>query len=66
MADDSPREAELMTVKEVATYLRVHYKFAHKLVTTGVIPAKRVGAFWRIPRENVHAYISSDTTEQAS
>jgi len=41
---------ELLTLPEVAVYLRIGMRTAYKLVTSGAIPAVKVGGQWRIPR----------------
>lgn len=41
---------ELLTVKEVATYLRVGRVTVWRWCKDGTIPAYRVGRNWRIPR----------------
>ena len=43
---------ELLTVKEVATYLRVGRVTVWRWCKDGTIPAYRVGRNWRIPRDD--------------
>jgi len=42
--------AELMTLEEVARYLRVTEKTVYRLLAQGVIPATRIGHLWRFDR----------------
>ena len=44
---------ELMTVREVATYLRVSRVTAWRWCQQGVIPAFRIGRNWRIRRNEL-------------
>ncbi len=44
---------ELLTVQEVATYLRVSRVTVWRWCQQGVIPAYRVGRVWRINRDNL-------------
>lgn len=43
-------QPELLTVQELASYLRVGMRTAYQYVTDGVVPAVKVGGQWRIPR----------------
>ena len=44
---------EVLTIKEVATYLRVSSVTVWRWCQKGVIPASRVGRNWRIRRDDV-------------
>ena len=47
----SPTEqTTFLTVRELATYLRVSRTKAYQLVASGEVPAVRVGGQFRIPR----------------
>jgi excisionase family DNA binding protein len=46
-------ENEVMTVKEVASYLRVHMTTVYRLIAAKRIPAFRMGSDWRILRTNL-------------
>ena len=41
---------ELLTLRELAVYLRVSKRTAYQLATDGAVPAVKVGGQWRIPR----------------
>jgi excisionase family DNA binding protein len=41
---------ELLTLRELAVYLRVSVRTAYQLVSAGDVPAVKVGGQWRIPR----------------
>jgi len=44
---------ELLTVNEVADYLRVSRVTAWRWCQQGLIPAFRIGRTWRIPRDEL-------------
>lgn len=46
---------EVMTVGEIATYLRIHQSTVYRLLKRGKLPAFRVGADWRFLREAIDA-----------
>jgi excisionase family DNA binding protein len=49
--------ADLLTVTEVATMLRVSKMTVYRLVHAGTIAALRVGESLRLPRESVEAFL---------
>lgn len=51
--DGKALSSELLTVKEVADYLRVSRVTAWRWCQQGVIPAFRIGRNWRIRREDL-------------
>lgn len=53
-ADDSPiLSNEVLTIQEVATYLRVSRTTVWRWCHQGVIPACQVGRSWRIKRDHL-------------
>jgi len=56
-----PHEAEnrchnppsVMTVTELADYLRIHQTTLYRLLKNGKIPAFRVGSDWRFSKEQI-------------
>lgn len=48
-----PREYQVMNVKEVADYLRVHPSTIYRLLKQRALPAFKVGADWRFNREHI-------------
>ncbi|MGO9604615.1 MAG: helix-turn-helix domain-containing protein [Candidatus Binataceae bacterium] len=44
---------EVMTVKEVAEYLKVHYTTIYRLLKRSQIPAFQIGGDWRFYRERI-------------
>lgn len=64
---DNPKTPALLTVKEVAESLRVHYRTAYRLVTAGSIKAIKIGSQWRVPEASLLEFIEHGWKEvQAS
>jgi len=54
---------ELMTVKEVAHYLRVTKKTIYRLLERGSIPATKVGHQWRFDRTLIDKWLHQGSVE---
>ena len=52
------RPPEIMTIEEVADYLRVPVSSLYKLAQQGKIPASKVGRHWRFRREFIDRWIN--------
>ncbi len=48
---------EIMTTKEMATYLRLHEITVCKYAAEGVIPAIRIGRVWRFDKDEIDRWI---------
>ena len=48
---------EILTLKEVATYLKLAEKTAYRLAAEGKLPGFKVGGSWRFRREDVQQWI---------
>ena len=57
------REAQFVTVIEVAQLMRVSKMTVYRLIRHGDLPAVRVGRGYRIREEDVHRYLNSRYTE---
>ena len=53
---------EIMTVREVAEYLRLAEATIYKLAQAGEIPAVRVGRAWRFKRELIDEWLRHHST----
>ena len=53
----SPREGEILTVKQVADYLKVTERTIYRLAAAKKIPAFKVGGSWRFSRADIDAWI---------
>jgi excisionase family DNA binding protein len=54
-------EDQIMTVKDVAAYLRVHPTTIYRLLRQGGLPAFRVGADWRFRQDDIMAWASGQS-----
>ena len=50
---------KLITVTEVAEYLRVKRSTVYEWAKEGKIPAAKVGRLWRFDREEIEAWVKS-------
>lgn len=48
---------EILTLKEVAEYLKLAEKTAYRLAAEGKLPGFKVGGSWRFKREDIEAWI---------
>ena len=49
--------SDIMTLKEVAEYLKITEKTAYRLTAEGKIPGFKVGGAWRFKREEIESWI---------
>lgn len=60
---DSPSEGttesytEILTVTDVARFLRVPKSTVYKLARLGELPASKIGKHWRFLRRDVHEWV---------
>ena len=48
----------IMTVREVAKYLRMHEMTIYRMARQGEIPAYKVGNRWRFNRERIEEWLN--------
>ena len=48
---------QILTLKEVAVYLKLAEKTAYKLAAAGKLPGFKVGGSWRFKREDIDRWI---------
>jgi excisionase family DNA binding protein len=60
---DLPR-AEIYTVPQVARMLDMNLGTVYQLLRNGVIPAKRLGRRWVIPRKRFHQWLDDRGQEE--
>jgi excisionase family DNA binding protein len=58
---NSPSSAHVMTVKEVAEYLRVNQRTVYRLAVERRLPGFKVGATWRFKRGDIDAWIAAQS-----
>lgn len=49
----------MMTLQEVATYLRLHRSTVYRLAREGMIPGFKVGNQWRFSKERVDQWMAA-------
>jgi excisionase family DNA binding protein len=55
----SARDREILTVMEVARFLRVPKSTVYKLARVGELPASKIGKHWRFLRRDIHEWMHS-------
>ena len=58
--------SEILTLKEVADYLKLAEKTAYRLAAEGKLPGFKVGGSWRFKREDIESWIEQSKTGQKS
>ncbi len=51
---------QILTLKEVAAYLKLAEKTAYRLAGEGKLPGFKVGGSWRFKREDIEAWIEDN------
>ena len=59
----SPNEGEILTIKQVAEYLKVTERTIYRLAGAKKIPAFNVGGTWRFARADIAAWINQTSME---
>ena len=54
---------QILTLKEVAAYLKLAEKTAYRLASEGKLPGFKVGGSWRFKREDLEQWIDSQKTK---
>lgn len=54
-------QLEIMTVKEVAVYLKMKPVTIYKLAKEGRIPAFRVASFWRFKKDLIDKWLGDES-----
>ena len=58
-----PPSESVLTVKEVADYLRVNQRTVYRLAVEGKLPGFKVGATWRFKRLDIEGWITSQSNK---
>ncbi|MES9983560.1 MAG: helix-turn-helix domain-containing protein [Candidatus Thiodiazotropha sp. 6PLUC6] len=56
---------QILTLKEVAVYLKLAEKTAYKLAAAGKLPGFKVGGSWRFKREDIDHWIEEQKIKEA-
>lgn len=62
---DATRDGEILTVMEVARFLRVPKSTVYKLARGGELPASKIGKHWRFLRRDIHEWMHSRSKQAA-
>lgn len=54
---------EILTLREVAEYLKLAEKTAYRLAAEGKLPGFKVGGSWRFKKEDVESWINDKKQE---
>ena len=54
---------QIMTIKEVADYLKVNERTVYRMASAGKIPAFKVGGAWRIKATELEAWIGAQSNQ---
>ncbi|ART78923.1 methylation-associated defense system helix-turn-helix domain-containing protein MAD1 [Oceanisphaera avium] len=54
---------EVLTIKEVAEYLKVNERTIYRLAASGELPGFRVGNAWRFKKSDLEEWISSQAAQ---
>jgi len=54
-----PDEGEILTIKQVAEYLKVTERTIYRLAAAKKIPAFKVGGTWRLSRADIDNWINN-------
>jgi excisionase family DNA binding protein len=55
----SSTDGEILTVMDVARFLRVPKSTVYKLARVGELPASKIGKHWRFLRRDIHEWMHS-------
>lgn len=59
-------ESDIITIKEVAEYLKLTEKTAYRLAAEGKIPGFKVGASWRFRRDEIEQFTKNKQAEDSN
>ena len=62
-SDGSPLNNRVMTITEIAEYLRVHPSTVYRLLKQRAIPGFRIGNDWRFNRESIDEWRLKSTVQ---
>jgi excisionase family DNA binding protein len=57
-------ESDILTIKEVAEYLKIKEKTAYKLAAEGKLPGFKAGGSWRFCRSEIEKWIERQERQE--
>jgi excisionase family DNA binding protein len=61
---DEAMSDEILTIQELAEYLKLNEKTAYRLAGEGKLPGFKVGGSWRFKREDIEAWIEDNKNDK--
>ena len=61
--DSDAMPSPIMTVRELAQYLRVHQGTLYKLIRRGQIPVFKIGSDYRFDRDTIKTWMADRTSK---
>jgi len=58
-------ERKMLTVADVADFLRVHPNTVYRLLKTRQLPAFRIGSDWRFSRDDVESWMQGHSDSES-
>ena len=55
---------DILTIKDVAEYLKLNEKTTYRLVASGKIPAFKVGGTWRFLQSDINNWIEEQSAQR--
>jgi len=55
---------EVLTIEELAKYLKISKSTLYKLVRKGAIPSQKVGHHWRFHKETIENWLKNSSEKQ--
>ena len=59
-------DTDILTIQEVADYLRITEKTAYRLAGNEKLPGFKVGGSWRFRQSEIDAWIEAERTKNGS
>ncbi|MEZ6127171.1 MAG: helix-turn-helix domain-containing protein [Planctomycetaceae bacterium] len=66
MTEESRHDESLLTLKEVADYLRVSEDSIYKMAQAGEIPGFKIGRQWRFRRSEIHDWLHQQSNQRTA
>jgi len=63
MSGVGPMGDQILTVKDVADYLKVNERTVYRMAASAKLPAFKVGASWRFKKEGIDAWIEQQNNQ---
>ncbi len=55
---------DILTIKDVAEYLKLYEKTTYRMVANGKIPAFKVGGAWRCRQSDINNWIEEQSAQR--